>query len=82
MPGPAATLLTLASTFAIACTLAPTLVCGAQAPSTDRQVDLVLDKPTVVTNEMHLMPPGKTDLATARAMAPTAPQIIVTVSRI
>lgn len=48
----------------------------------DRQVDLALDKPTVVTNEMHLIPLGKTDMATARAVAPPAPQITVTVSRI
>ena len=43
-----------------------------------RNVDLVLGTPTVVTNEMHVIPLGNTDYATAVANLPPAPQITVT----
>ncbi len=43
-----------------------------------RNVDLILGTPTVVTNEMHVIPLGKTDYATAVANLPPAPQITVT----
>ncbi len=43
-----------------------------------RKVDLVLGKPTVVTNQMHVIPLGKMDPATAAAILPPAPQITVT----
>ena len=43
-----------------------------------RKVDLELGKPTVVTNEMHLIPLGDTDPALAAAVAQPAPKITVT----
>lgn len=43
-----------------------------------RKVDLVLGRATVVTNQMHVIPLGKTDPATAAATLPPAPQVTVT----
>lgn len=47
-----------------------------------RQVDLVLNKATVVTKEMHVVPLGNTDPALAAAVARPAPQITVTATEI
>ena len=47
-----------------------------------RSVDLVLNKPTVITKEMHVIPLGNTDPKLAAAVVGPAPQITVTATEL